>query len=210
MALKQNSTVKASNSTVGNYLKASKYFNPGDLILLESPALVGPNHLPIPVCLECLIITDDKCTGCPAALCQNCTNQELKNHTKSECRILSKVSEILYPAILPLRLTLEFLTQSQTWTKLQSLQDHVADNIEKHEWKTMHNEVVPFVTKCLEEYGDTLTKESILKCIGIICTNAIGIDSGGKKGRVLYEVAALASHNCQMNTVHQVNPSDFW
>ena len=66
--------------------------------------------------------------------------------------------------------------------------------------------------QCLSQEGfeDTLTKECILKCIGIICTNAIGVDSGGKKGRVLYEVAALASHNCQMNSVHQVNPTDFW
>ena len=136
-----NSTVKDSDSLVGNYLKATKSFHPGDLILLESPALVGPNHLPDSVCLECLVVTNDKCTGCPAALCTNCTNQELKIHSTLECKMLSKLSEVFYPGILPLRLTLEFLTRSLTWEKLQGLQDHVEDNIDKPEWEVMHNEV---------------------------------------------------------------------
>ena len=136
-----NSTVKDSDSLVGNYLKASKNFHPGDLILLESPTLVGPNHLPDLVCLECLLITNDKCTGCPAVLCTTHQEATLKIHSKTECQMLSKLSEVFYPGILPLRLTWEFLTRSQTWQKLQGLKDHVEDNIDKPEWEVMHNEV---------------------------------------------------------------------
>ena len=55
--------------------------------------------------------------------------------------MLSKLSEVFYPGILPLRLTLEFLTRSSTWEKLHGLQDHVEDNIDKPEWEVMHNEV---------------------------------------------------------------------
>ena len=68
-------------------------------------------------------------------------------------------------------------------------------------------QIVPYILRCLS--GNDVTKENVLRCIGIICTNAIGVNRDGKRGRVLYEIAALASHNCQMNAVHSIDSTDF-
>ena len=88
MGAQVDSTVKDFNPLVGNYLKAAKYFNPGDAILIESPTLFGPNHVETPVCLECLKITSDQCSKCSAALCSN--HETLAIHDEIECDLLHK------------------------------------------------------------------------------------------------------------------------
>ena len=52
--LPTNFTIKDSKDNVGNILRASKDLNSRDVVLSEAPLIVGPNHRPIPVCLECL------------------------------------------------------------------------------------------------------------------------------------------------------------
>ena len=39
-----NFTVTDSKETIGNILRASKNLNSTDVVLIESPSLIGPNH----------------------------------------------------------------------------------------------------------------------------------------------------------------------
>ena len=114
--LSTNFTRKDSIENVGNVLRASKDLNPRDVVLSEAPLIIGPNHRPIPVCLECLrfiLNTEaEKCPKCQWSLCQNCQNiqEKLNWHNDVECRMLSDFSEHIYEAIFPLRHSIYFGT----------------------------------------------------------------------------------------------------
>ena len=57
-----NRTVKASKENVGNCIIAAKDIHPGNVVLNEPPLVLGPNHYPNLVCLECLKWhPNDKC-----------------------------------------------------------------------------------------------------------------------------------------------------
>ena len=107
--LPTNFTTKDSIENVGNVLRASKDLNSRDVVLSEAPLIIGPNHRPIPVCLECLsfILNSEaeKCPKCQWSLCQNCQNiqEKLNWHNDVECQMLSNFSEHIYEAIFPLR-----------------------------------------------------------------------------------------------------------
>ena len=68
--------------------------NPRDVVLSEPPLIIGPNHRPIPVCLECLTLVSnsdsEKCPKCQWNLCQNCQNNQEKLiwHNNIECQML--------------------------------------------------------------------------------------------------------------------------
>ena len=134
-----------SNQQVGNYLQASQHFNPGDVIICEPPLVIGPNHLSIPVCLECLevIKPDQKCPFCHWGLCAKCLLIENKSwHSPEECGQMKAFQGLIYEAVMPLRLVKEALINSEAWTNhLSHLEDHVDKKIGLKDWEIFHTKV---------------------------------------------------------------------
>lgn len=82
------------SAELGRYMVASVELQPGDVILEESPLVVGPKQNSRVVCLGCYAAVDgrdegDRCTACGWPLCQECANGEATAHRAAECKIFA-------------------------------------------------------------------------------------------------------------------------
>lgn len=140
-------TTKDFSPEIGNILKSTQTLSIGETILKERPLIVGPNHVEIPVCLECCLACDnDQCSNCSWALCKACQAMPSKKwHCNSECELLKTINQSpFYPLVFPLRLIQEALADSETWQKLKNLQDHVDQKSSSEEWQVFENQVKSF------------------------------------------------------------------
>ena len=76
-----NLTSKTFKDNVGNCLVAIQEIQSGDVVLNDPPLIVGPNHISVPVCLECLKFNPTEvCSKCKWGLCSGCEKTK-KWHT---------------------------------------------------------------------------------------------------------------------------------
>lgn len=141
MDTSENSTIAKNCPKKGNYLIALKALRPGEVILREDPALIGPNHANISVCLECCLLEKlEQCPTCDWPMCSECVKSTKKWHSTEECDML-KGKQQLFHAIFPLRLVNEARKSSCIWQQLQLLESHVESRVNSQDWKIFHDEV---------------------------------------------------------------------
>ena len=114
----------------------SKDIEPGQVILTEEAAIVGPASPES--CLECLRITQDFCASCGFSLCCYCRQLQsvcqLTRHDKEECQALQKVKlpnehfkdlPGLFNIVFPMRFVQLKWSDPELYKKLILLEGHI-------------------------------------------------------------------------------------
>lgn len=125
-------------------------------------------------------------------------------HSEFECQYLSsRKVQVNNPlafikCVLPLRMSILKLNQSESYEKLNLLMDHNDVRIEqKSSWNAYQSHVVAFLRNDLQL---ELSEDEINRHIGIIRTNSIETkNENGEKCRSLYANLSLLSHSCFTN-----------
>ena len=90
-ALTRTASKSFALGKVGRYVIATRDIHPMELILMDNPAVFGPNHDTRPACMECLMPVDGSvvCEKCKLPLCGSQSCETGRFHS-SECQIFSQ------------------------------------------------------------------------------------------------------------------------
>lgn len=211
----------STDETLGRYLKTTRDIKKGEVILRESPTLIGPKLNSFPVCLGCHNVLQlpngqknfYKCSQCLWPLC-GASCEKAKYHM-AECEIMSKrkfncqinyngtnKKESAYCVITPLRCLLAKLNDPETFAKISVLEDHLEQRINTPLYGILKANVVTFIRTVLGL--DEFDENEILRLAAILDTNAFEIRPPNKsiKLRGLFLQSAMMSHNCIPNSRH--------
>ena len=141
-----------------------------DLIIRDLPCVVAPPAVTVPVCLECLLPLTrvqhvSPCPRCSAPLCDTCLGGEIKYHV-AECHMLSEAgikldisdydeNHIFYATILHLRMWRTRQTGSDTWKRINFLQE---ESNQEYLQQKIWEEVGDYIHKTLN-INDISTEE---------------------------------------------------
>jgi len=190
---------------LGNYLVAGRNLKPGDLILDEEVAVLGPigDEGSPEVCLGCYFPAHGyKCSKCEAPLCgPRCETQS--DHSQ-ECAILekydvcSKIQKDLGCLISPLRFLLLKSTDTARFKKCIQLSTNLEERKEQADFQVLLRKA-----KGLSNlFPELTTEEEIIKILCILDTNTFQVLSAGSGHNLsgLYPRVALLNHSCIPNS----------
>jgi len=198
---------------VGRCLLATREISPLEIILTDEPAVIGPQHDSLAVCVQCLRVHEDDfyCSNCSQPLCdEECRDEP--EHTQ-ECPLLEKLSKSLQnrshvmQLLMIMRLYLLQQRDPDLWLEIACLMDHQEERRQcEEEWTLAQTTLVDPLKPVLNTQDDEL----IHRLIGIISVNAVGFDYKKQMvtGRALYPTLSLTSHNCVANARYTVNYDD--
>jgi len=213
------------NALAGRIMVASRDLAPGDIILKEKPALIGPNmDQSQPLCLACYALLNPKkfhpCRKCKAPLCspqcethpdhlQECS--EFKQcpmgfYSSYDNGVMIRRSKpdlkwANYQLVLPVRAMLLKKSDLKKYRQFMNLQSHLEDRRGTSAEETVRNKVV----RILEQYkfqGGTWNEESVQTICGIFDTNSFELGVKGGKSLItgVYPQASMMMHSCLKNT----------
>ena len=213
-------TVKEGKG-VGRYMVATRALAPGDIILREKAAVVGPSlEGAKPQCLGCSVgLTEvfHPCHYCKAPLCsKKCESHAL--HV-DECKQLRLNAGAIYnkpdrgtmvkrkhlpeycsyQAILPIRAMLLKKTDLKKYKAVLALQNHLEERKEMKKTEAVREEVLPVVQQFkLQEAHEDM----IQNLCGIFDTNCFEIfpSGAGDTLSAIFPNAAMMMHSCIKNT----------
>jgi len=205
---------------VGRCLVASRTVLPGELVLAESPIVVGPNQRTQPLCLGCLQPTDLSCL-CPVCKFPFCRPECLQNAQEThsrECEVLAKCGGQVdfgdeggsgwAQLVLPLRLLLFYKDQPKNAALVKRLMTHTEEKVGREYWPLSQKHVVDFLTNECKETRWSV--QEITEAVCLLEVNGFEIESfsagtaGGFRGLYPY-IAALTSHSCKPNCLSVVD-----
>jgi len=193
--------------TLGRYLEASRDIAAGDVILTDSPLLLGPKQVTMPVCLGCFSPVDGSysCSQCGWPMCSS--DCEMMSLHKPECQLSqSRSSPVqvkkflqmneMYECITPLRCLWLRDNEPQKWKDLMQMESHYEERKNTDIFEINQTNVAEFVQKYLfvKDFND----EEVHKICGIIDVNGFEIPGPNIVG--LYGKACLLEHSCIPNT----------
>merc|ERR1719481_1329173 len=204
---------------MGRYLMATKDLEEGELILNESPMVVGPRQLTKPVCLGChKEITSTtpfiRCVRCNWPMCsRECMDSPMHD---AECRATRAAGKrikvehfgqtnMMYACITVLRALGLHDGPRKIWEEYTQFDSHLSERIKTPVYSKVNKEkVVFFILHYLniQRYSDL----EILEACGKLDTNCFEIKQNGLNLRAMYRVACLMSHDCKPNTRHTFDP----
>jgi len=209
------------SETMGRYLVATKDIDEGELILNESPMVVGPRQLTKPICLGChKEITPTtpfiKCIRCNWPVCsKKC--QDSPQHD-AECRATKAAGSrikvehfgqinMMYACITVLRALALQDGPKKIWEDYTKFDSHLQERIKTPIYSKVNKEkVVFFIHQYLniQRYSDL----EILEACGKLDTNCFEIKQNGLNLRAMYRTACIMSHHCKPNTRHTFDPDN--
>jgi len=194
-----------SSPVVGRHLMACRDLKPGDIILKESPLVMGPKMNSRPLCLGCYADVDGRfvCPRCGWPMCgpQCCAQpghaaecQVTPAGAKDKIRVeSSKEVQPMYDSVMVLRCLHIKETQPAQWQQLVQLQSHRIERKRSGLEEMDRNVIVRFMRETLElEAADDL----IIELCGIIFVNSFELPFN-KQG--VYATASLFEHDCVAN-----------
>lgn len=213
-------TVKEGKG-VGRYMVATRALGPGDIILREKAALVGPSLAGAkPQCLGCaagLTGAFHPCTYCKAPLC----SKECETHPAhvEECKQLRLNSAALYnkpdhgtmvkrkhlpencsyQAILPIRAMLLKKQDIKKYKAVMGLQSHLEERKAMGKTTVVKEEVLPVVQQFKLQDAH---EDMIQNLCGIFDTNCFELCPSGAGDTIsgIFPAAAMMMHSCIKNT----------
>ena len=194
---------------VGNCCVATKDISPGNTILLDTPAVWGPNLKSAPKCLNCLAPWQGcLCPECKFPVCDDQCAQG--THHIQECGVLARIGtshtftpgEKSNPA-LSLVNVVRFLrlpvTDPDKAVRASLLMDHLEDIVKNEELYNMWK-VTAIDTLVNKLPNSPYTEEDVLHAIGVLQTNTVAIGVPGyNQGHALYPTFSFLSHSCICN-----------
>merc|ERR1711892_167739 len=212
--------VERSN-VMGRYLIATKDMEEGELILNESPMVVGPRQLTKPVCLGChKEITSTtpfiKCIRCNwpvcSERCQDSPQHDAEGRATKAAGSRIKVEHfdqinMMYACITILRALALVDGPRKIWEDYTKFDSHLQERIKTPVYNKVNKEkVVFFIHQYLniQRYSDL----EILEACGKLDTNCFEIKQNGLNLRAMYRTACIMSHHCKPNTRHTFDPDN--
>jgi len=207
------------NPVIGRYMVATKDLAEGELILQESPMVIGPRQLTKPVCLGCHKVIKSakdciKCVRCNwpvcSAKCQDAPvhDAECRATRAAGSRIKVEVfdqTNMMYACITVLRALSLLDGSKKIWDDYVKFDSHLQERIKTPMYSKVNKEkVVYFIHHYLgiKRYSDL----EILEACGRLDTNCYEIRTDGLNLRAMYRTACLLSHDCNPNTRHTFSP----
>jgi len=204
---------------LGRFLSATKDLPAGELILQESPMVVGPRQLTKPVCLGCHKEIESasemiKCVRCNWPVCsRKCMDSPL--HV-AECRATKAAggrinvevfgqTNMMYACITILRALALQDGPKKIWEDYTKFDSHLDQRIKTQIYSKVNKEKVVFFIHHylgIKRYSDL----EILEACGKLDTNCFEIRQDGKNLRAMYRTACIISHACSPNTRHTFSP----
>lgn len=192
---------------LGRYMEASRDILPGEIILKDSPLVLGPRQVTMPVCLGCFtpVTGTYSCTACGWPLCgSECQENSLH---KPECQLSrNRTSKVqvhkfmqvnqMYECITPLRCLWLKESDPARWAALTQMEAHLDQRRTTNVHEVNQVNVVDFMRQYLKV--TTFEEEEIHKICGIIDVNGFEIPGPNIIG--LYGKACLLEHHCIPNT----------
>ncbi|XP_077284608.1 SET and MYND domain containing, arthropod-specific, member 4 isoform X2 [Arctopsyche grandis] len=204
------------SEVMGRYLVASRNLEPGDVIIMAEPIVVGPYTGCDLICLGCyhpIVGNPFKCKDCSWPLCgDECIGfHQPLGHSIEECSILKKHTKLdytdlnevkdLYQTIVPIRCLLLKTNDPKKWKMLHEMVAH--NSIRKKRVELWKSNQLMVVDKIRKMWGMTQYEEDEIHTIcGILEVNAFEVGQLGASIRALYPRAYLLAHDCTPNTTH--------
>ncbi|VEN35142.1 unnamed protein product [Callosobruchus maculatus] len=213
------------NDILGRYMVAARKIKAGELILSETPVLIGPQVDGPMICFNCCkgirkagYIFCPKCNT--AILCSpKCTG---KLHTEEECNALKsspvKGEDLAEntPASFPLRCILLRSHKPETWQQILQLEPHMEERRHSPIWRRHQITVEHFLRKHKALSDEDTLNELVQRICGVLDVNTfevrppnsnlVVITNPEKQClRGLYLNAALMAHDCNGNTFLSVD-----
>jgi len=211
---------------VGRCVLASRDIKASEVILEDTPAVLGPNYETEAVCLECLSRADGSilCELCNLPLCSESCKGGLRH--QPECQVFSKLDKkvsvssfgpstiaLEYGCITVLRLLHLRDNDPDTWERLGFLMDHDEERRKEVEyWRMFQKNVVDYL-RFRAGLADVYSEAEIHRAIGILRTNAFQIEhpylqAQGTSGKAVFPTFSFLSHSCVANARYIVMPDD--
>ncbi|GJQ83907.1 hypothetical protein Trydic_g19845 [Trypoxylus dichotomus] len=205
------------NAMYGRYITAARDIKEGELIIRETPTVLGATTEGFHVCFRCCKILKTSvqvCRNCDVAiLCSNACQGV--NHSGSECAALKgtglKALNLLEnPQItMPLRCLMLRKYDPNMWTRFLAMEAHMDKRRDTPIW-IRHKEYTEKPLKNLQQLTeDDLEQEIVEKICGILDVNSFEVRPSESDGNLLdsseclrgiYVEASLMTHDCVGNT----------
>ncbi|CAL4088943.1 unnamed protein product [Meganyctiphanes norvegica] len=201
--------IKEIDSTqFGRYMVATRDIERGQLLMKESPYLVGPTATSDLICLTCHgPVLDNNIHFCPGCKWPLCCKECVGSSTHAEeCTILASDKKGIgppkgpganprYDLILVIRALLLREKDSKGWSMVESLANHTEQRMRDKE--PHHMAAVRF---CSEMIEPSFEADLVHKVHGAIITNCINTHGArGETLRCLYPTIPRLNHSCQPN-----------
>lgn len=210
------------SDTLGRYMIATRDIQPGEMILKEKPAVIGPKMTGPPECLGCgkklepQKIGDQydfyKCSVCNWPMCDSkCEKADVH---KAECKVMSERKykctvkydgpdriEAAYCVISPLRVLLMKENNPMQFENIINLESHLEERINTPLYMVLRANLSTFIVQVL---GLPFDEDTVLKIASIFDTNSFDVRTadGLKKLRAIYITTSMLNHSCKPNTRH--------
>ena len=220
-ALKHSPPQVERSDVLGRFLRATKDIEEGELIFDESPMVVGPKQLTVPVCLGChKEITSTtpfiKCSRCNWPVCsQKCGDSPVHD---GECRATRAAGarikvehfeqvNMMYACITVLRALALKDGPRKIWEDYTKFDSHLPERLKTTIYNKVNKEKVCFFILHylnIKRYSDM----EIMEACGKLDTNCFEIKQNGLNLRAMYRLASIMSHECTPNTRHTFGPDN--
>uniref|UniRef100_A0A336MII8 CSON001087 protein n=1 Tax=Culicoides sonorensis TaxID=179676 RepID=A0A336MII8_CULSO len=200
-----------TNPEYGRYLVATKDIKAGDIVLKESPLIVGPSQVTPPVCVGCLQKIDEKrhseCAKCGWLICRSDCQNSLAH--KDECQLTQargdKVSikhfytpHPTYQCLAVIRALMLKESAPEKYKKLLELESHDEERKSTEQWDLDSKHIAGFIIrffKCESKWS----VDEILKVTGILQVNGHEVPLTNPGHIAVYSLASMIEHSCRNN-----------
>jgi len=201
-----------SSPDIGRFLVATRDLKPGEMIISETPLVMGPQAVTIPVCLACYKPATNKylCPKCGWPLC-NSSCAKAAAH-EAECTLTAaRGSPIqmpssafnkpypVYEVVTILRCLHLKQTSEQKWKKLRELEPHEDARKKNGKYERDMSTMVRVIREFLKIPETTFSTQEIQDVCGILNVNAHEVPTTPTPTQALYANISILEHSCINN-----------
>jgi len=201
-----------SSPDIGRYLVATRDLKPGEMIISETPLVIGPQAVTIPVCLACYKPATNKylCPKCGWPMCSS-TCAKASVH-EAECSLTAaRGSPIqmpsnafnkpypVYEVVTILRCLYLKQTSEAKWKKLRELEPHEEARKKNGKYERDMSTMVRVIREFLKIPETTFSTQEIQDVCGILNVNAHEVPVTPTPSQALYANISILEHSCINN-----------
>jgi len=197
---------------LGRYLVATRDLKPGELVLSETPLVIGPQAVTVPLCLTCYKPSDGKfsCPKCGWPMCNtSCASQPVH---EAECELTAARGSPLtmppncwnkpypiYEVVTILRCLRLKQTSSGKWKKFRELEPHEEARKKNGRYDKDVATMLRVVREFLKIPDTVFTTQEILDVCGVLNVNSHELPVTSTPVQALYANISLLEHSCINN-----------
>eukprot|EP00092_Neocalanus_flemingeri_P038962 GFUD01042416.1.p1 GENE.GFUD01042416.1~~GFUD01042416.1.p1 ORF type:complete len:551 (+),score=82.13 GFUD01042416.1:176-1828(+) len=201
-----------SSPELGRYLVATRDLKPGEMVISETPLVIGPQAVTIPICLACYKPANSKfaCGKCGWPMCNaNCAKSAVH---EAECSLTAARGSPLqmpancfnkpypiYEVVAILRCLHLKQSSDAKWKKLKELEPHEEPRKKNGKYDKDTATMVRVVREFLKIPDTVFTTQEILDVCGVLNVNAHELPVTPTPTQALYANISILEHSCINN-----------